>query len=116
MTGPEPGGELHRDWEAMTARVVPYLRSVVGAEVDHPRLVEIVGELSLRSDRFRTLWARQGVRHKSTGTSLFDHPRVGPLELRYEKLLVPGTDGRTLVTHHAQPGSESEERLRLLAL
>src|SRR5580693_8624401 len=47
-------------------------------EVDDPRLVELVGELSLRSDRFRTLWARQDVRHKSTGISLFQHPLVGP--------------------------------------
>ncbi|MFF3468272.1 helix-turn-helix domain-containing protein [Streptomyces sp. NPDC002619] len=107
--------ELHRDWEDMTARVVPYLRSVVGADIEDPRLVEIVGELSLRSERFRTLWARQDVKHKTTGTSFFQHPQVGPLELRYEKLLVPGTDRQTLITYHAQPGSASEERLRLLA-
>jgi transcriptional regulator with XRE-family HTH domain len=107
--------ELHQDWEEMTARVVPYLRSVAGPDVDDPRLVELVGELSLRSDRFRTLWARQDVRHKSTGISLFTHPQVGWLELRYEKLLIPATDMQTLVTYHAQPGSESQESLRLLA-
>jgi MmyB-like transcription regulator ligand binding domain len=107
--------ELHPDWEDMTARVVPYLRSVAGADIDHPRLVELVGELSLRSERFRTLWARQDVKHKTTGTSLFNHPQAGPLELRYEKLLIPGGDMQTLVTYHAPPGSASEERLRLLA-
>ncbi|MFR9794786.1 helix-turn-helix domain-containing protein [Streptomyces sp. MS06] len=107
--------ELHPDWEDMTARIVPYLRSVAGAEVDDPRLVEIVGELSLRSERFRALWARQDVKHKTSGTSRFDHPLVGPLELHYEKLLVPGTGGQTLVTYHARPGSESEDGLRLLA-
>ena len=74
-----------------------------------------MGELSLRSDRFRTLWARQDVRHKSTGISLLRHPQVGALELRYEKLLIPAADMQTLVTYHAQPGSESQERLRLLA-
>ena len=46
-----------------------------------------MGELSLRSERFRTLWARQDVRHKSTGTSLLRHPQVGELDLSYEKLL-----------------------------
>ncbi|MER5527227.1 helix-turn-helix transcriptional regulator [Streptomyces sp. NPDC002677] len=107
--------ELHQDWEDMTARVVPYLRSVVGADIEDPRLVEIVGELSLRSERFRTLWARQDVKHKTSGITLLRHPQVGPLELHYEKLLVPGTDGQTLITYHAQPGSASEERLRLLA-
>ncbi|MEU9239182.1 helix-turn-helix transcriptional regulator [Streptomyces sp. NPDC048385] len=107
--------ELHQDWEDMTARLVPYLRSVVGADIEDPRLVEIVGELSVRSERFRTLWARQDVKQKTTGISLLRHPQVGPLELHYEKLLLPGTGGQTLITYHAQPGSASEERLRLLA-
>ncbi|MER5602970.1 helix-turn-helix transcriptional regulator [Streptomyces sp. NPDC002265] len=107
--------ELHQDWEDMTARVVPYLRAVAGADIEDPRLVEIVGELSLRSERFRTLWARQDVKHKATGTTLFRHPQAGSLELHYEKLLLPGSDGQTLITYHAQPGSASEERLRLLA-
>ncbi|WP_326567806.1 helix-turn-helix transcriptional regulator [Amycolatopsis rhabdoformis] len=106
---------LYVDWEAMTARVVPYLRSVAGADVDDPRLVELVGELSVRSERFRTLWARQDVKQKSTGTSVLQHPQVGRLELHYEKLLIPGDAGQTLVTFHAEPGSESEQRLRLLA-
>jgi transcriptional regulator with XRE-family HTH domain len=107
--------ELYGDWEEMTARVVPYLRSVVGADVEDPRLVDIVGELSLRSERFRRLWARQDVKHKATGTSLFRHPQVGTLELHYEKLLLASAEGQTLVTYHARPGSDSEERLRLLA-
>ncbi|MEU0187565.1 helix-turn-helix transcriptional regulator [Streptomyces sp. NPDC006207] len=106
--------ELHQDWDDMTARVVPYLRSIVGADMHDPRLVEIVGELTLSSERFRTLWARQDVKYKTSGTTLFRHPQAGPLELRYEKLLIPSA-GQTLITYHAQPGSTSEERLRLLA-
>ena len=107
--------ELHRDWDDMTARIVPYLRSVAGPDADDPRLAALVGELSLRSDRFRVLWARHDVRHKSTGISLIRHPQAGDLELRYEKLLIPASDAQTLVTYHAEPGSDSEDRLRLLA-
>src|ERR1700742_2835431 len=106
--------ELFRDWDVVTARAVPHLRSIAGADTGDPRLVELVGELSLRSARFRTLWARQDVKHKGTGTSLFNHPQVGPLELNYERLLIPGSGMQALVTYHAQPGSDSEERLRLL--
>jgi MmyB-like transcription regulator ligand binding domain len=105
--------ELHRGWDDMTARLVPYLRSVPDA--DDPRLARLVGELSLRSDRFLSFWARQDVRHKSTGTSHLRHPEAGDLELRYEKLLIPASDMRTLVTYHADPGSDSEDRLGLLA-
>jgi transcriptional regulator with XRE-family HTH domain len=106
--------ELRPDWDTMTARAVPHLRSIAGADTSDPRLVELVGELSLRSERFRTLWARQDVKHKTTGTSLFNHPQVGPLELNYEQLLIPGSGLQALVTYHAKPGSDSEERLRLL--
>ena len=106
--------ELRPDWDAMTARAVPHLRSIAGADSGDPRLVELVGELSLRSERFRTLWARQDAKHETTGTSLFNHPQVGPLELNYERLLIAGSDMQALVTYHAQPGSDSEERLRLL--
>jgi transcriptional regulator with XRE-family HTH domain len=106
--------ELFRDWDVVTARAVPHLRSIAGADTGDPRLVELVGELSLRSARFRALWARQDVKHKGTGTSLFNHPQVGPLELNYERLLIPGSGLQALVTYHARPGSDSEERLRLL--
>jgi transcriptional regulator with XRE-family HTH domain len=106
--------ELRPDWDAMTARGVPHLRSIAGADTDDPRLVELVGELSLRSERFRTLWARQDVKQRATGTSLFNHPQVGLMELNYERLLIPGSGMLALVTYHAQPGSDAEERLRLL--
>jgi hypothetical protein len=51
--------ELRPDWDIMTARAVPHLRSIAGADTDDPRLVELVGELSLRSDRFRSTRTRQ---------------------------------------------------------
>jgi transcriptional regulator with XRE-family HTH domain len=107
--------QLRPDWDTMTARAVPHLRSVAGADTDDPGLVDLVDELSLRSERFRTLWARQDVKNKTTGTSLFTHPQVGPLKLNYEQLLIPGSGLQALVTYHAQPGSDSEERLHLLA-
>ncbi|NEB54109.1 hypothetical protein G3I48_17740 [Streptomyces griseus] len=43
---------------------------------------------------------------------MLQHPQVGPLELHYQKLLIPGAQGQTLVTNHAHPGSDSEDRLR----
>jgi hypothetical protein len=107
--------ELYRDWDEMTAKAVAYLRSVIGGAVDDPRLVELVGELSLHSERFRTLWARHDVRQKTSGISRFLHPQVGPLDLHYEKLALPGAPGQMLVTYHAEPGSPSYERLELLA-
>jgi transcriptional regulator with XRE-family HTH domain len=107
--------EFYLDWDEMTAKAVAYLRSVVGADVDDPRLVELVGELSLRSERFRTLWARQDVRQKTSGLTRMLHPQVGALDLLYEKLALPGAPGQMLITYHAEQGSPSHERLELLA-
>ena len=108
--------EFYEDWDDVTASVVPYLRSIAGPDIDDPRLVELVGELSVRSERFRTLWARHDVRHKTSGTTRLRHPQVGAMQLSYEKLALPGTDGHMLVTYHAVPDSESYERLKLLSL
>jgi transcriptional regulator with XRE-family HTH domain len=107
--------EFYRDWNEMTAKAVAYLRSVIGGAADDPRLAELVGELSLRSERFAALWARQDVRQKTTGVSRLLHPQVGPLDLHYEKLARPSAPGQVLITYHAEPGSPSWERLQLLA-
>jgi hypothetical protein len=77
-------------------------------------MVELIGELSLASQRFRTLWARHDVKHRSTGPALFYHPHVGSLDLHYTMLHLPD-QRQILVTYHADPGTQAEESLRLLA-
>jgi hypothetical protein len=107
--------DRYDDWELVTESTVAGLRALVGPDVDDPRLNELVGELSVRSERFRQLWARHDVRPKRSGASRIDHPQVGPLELGYEKLPIPDTDRQTLVVYHAAPGSQSAQALALLA-
>ena len=53
------------------------LRAVLGAEPPDRELVELIGELSLASKRFATLWARHDVKHRSTSPTAFYHPQVG---------------------------------------
>jgi transcriptional regulator with XRE-family HTH domain len=111
----DPGErERHRDWEDLTARVTAGLRARAGAEVDDPRLVELVGELSLRSERFRLLWGRHDVLPMRARVSRMTHPQVGDLDLYCDKLDVGGSDGLTLVVFHAEPGSRNAELLGLL--
>ncbi|HUE25449.1 MAG TPA: helix-turn-helix transcriptional regulator [Solirubrobacteraceae bacterium] len=107
--------DMYGDWERVTESTVAGLRALVGPDVDDPRLNELVGELSVRSNRFRQLWARHDARPKRSGTSLLDHPQVGPLELSYEKLPIPDSNCQTLVIHHAEPGTRSAQSLALLA-
>jgi transcriptional regulator with XRE-family HTH domain len=103
---------LYRDWEMLTTRIVPFVRAVLGAEPPDEELAELIGELGV-SERFRTLWARHDVKHRFNGPTGFYHPQVGPLDLHYTILHLPD-QRQILVTYHAEPGSPSEERLRML--
>ncbi|MFD5075873.1 hypothetical protein [Streptomyces sp. NPDC058371] len=106
--------ELHKDWETATVSVEAGLRVAAGAEPDDPRMAALVGELSLKSDRFRRLWGRLDVRRSEGARSRLHHPEVGDLDLYREKLAITGTDGQLLVLYHAEPGSESARSLALL--
>jgi transcriptional regulator with XRE-family HTH domain len=107
--------EMYGNWEQLSRSTVAGLRALVGPDVDDPRLNELVGELSVRSEHFRKLWARHDARPKRSGTTRIEHPLVGPLQLSYEKLPIPDTDHQTLSIYHAAPGSASAQALELLA-
>nr|WP_281371899.1 helix-turn-helix transcriptional regulator [Modestobacter versicolor] len=104
--------EFHVDWEAATAEFVGSFRGSVGADDGDPRIVELVGELSLASARFRALWARHDVRRLEGGTTTVVHPVVGELRLHRDKLPVAGL---TLVLYYADVGSDSAGKLQALA-
>ncbi|MFC8175229.1 hypothetical protein [Streptomyces sp. NPDC057325] len=78
-------------------------------------LHDLVGELSTRSDAFRTRWDAHNVRHHGTGTKRFHHHAVGDLALAYEGLEMAAEPGLTLTIYIAEPASPSDEGLRLLA-
>jgi hypothetical protein len=94
---------------------VGQLRAAMGTETDDPRMTALVGELSVKSDRFRRLWARQDIVRRAGGPARLHHPEVGDLELYREKLIVAGTDGQVLVIYHTDPGTASAQALALLA-
>ncbi|PZR53715.1 transcriptional regulator [Xylanimonas oleitrophica] len=103
---------FQKDWTASAAGFVAAFREQAGAHADDPRVVELVGELSLASGRFRELWARHDVRVLEGGTTTMVHPVVGELRLHRDKLPV---DGVILVLYYADAGSDSAEKLALLA-
>jgi transcriptional regulator with XRE-family HTH domain len=106
---------LHLEWEQVTECFVANLRQAVGTDVDDPRFIELTGELSLASPRFRQLWARHEVRGQRGTPILFDHPRVGQLTLNRERLAIDGADDLNLVVYHPDAGSGDADKLALLA-
>jgi transcriptional regulator with XRE-family HTH domain len=106
---------LYPHWDQAAAGLVAGFRQSVGNDVDDPGFVQLVGELSLSSERFRQLWARHDVQAFESAAVPFNHPQVGELVLGREKLAIKATSGQLLVIYHAEPGSGSAEKLALLA-
>ncbi|MGC9535520.1 helix-turn-helix transcriptional regulator [Streptomyces sp. UG1] len=107
--------ELFMEWDQKASDMVAFLRMDAGCHPDDPRLSALVGELSVKSEEFRQLWAAHDVKEKSYGVKRLRHPLVGELTLNFESFrLTDGTE-QNLITYHAEPGSPSAEALRLLA-
>jgi transcriptional regulator with XRE-family HTH domain len=107
--------DLYPQWDAVAAESVDYLRMYAGRAPEDPELAELVGELSIHSPEFRELWARHDVVDKGHGTKVLRHPVVGEISVAYETLQLPGDADQLLVTYTVEPGSPSEQNLRLLA-
>jgi hypothetical protein len=106
---------LHPEWENVTECFVANLRQSVGSNVDDPRFIELTGELSLASPRFRQLWARHEVRGQRGTPLRLDHPQVGELTLNRERLTINGAEDLMLVVYHPDAGSSDADKLALLA-
>ncbi|MCX5098065.1 helix-turn-helix transcriptional regulator [Streptomyces sp. NBC_00439] len=106
---------FYPDWDQAADIAVAILRTEAGRNPHDKDLHDLVGELSTRRDDFRTRWGAHNVRHHGTGTKRFHHHTVGDLTLAYEGLDMAAEPGLTLTIYTAEPGSPSEEGLRLLA-
>ncbi|AKZ53648.1 putative DNA-binding protein [Streptomyces ambofaciens ATCC 23877] len=106
---------FYPDWDAFADITVAIVRAEAGRNPHDKGLHDLVGELCTRSDEFRTRWSAHNIRHHGTGTKHFHHHAVGDLSLAFEGLDMAAAPGLTLTIYTAEPGSPSEEGLRLLA-
>ena len=107
--------DFYVDWEQVATDAVAILHSEAGRDPYDRDLSDLVGELSTRSDMFRTRWAAHNVRFHDTGSKRFRHPVVGDLSLTFETMQLTADPGLLLFVYTAEPGSKSEEALNLLA-
>ncbi|MFC5908638.1 helix-turn-helix transcriptional regulator [Streptacidiphilus monticola] len=105
---------LYTNWHDQAQLAVAALRLVAGRHPDDRSLAELIGQLTMNSDEFATLWARHPVRTCTSGVKQLRHPLVGAMELSFENLVIPGSAGQHLIAYTAEPGSPSEAALRLL--
>jgi transcriptional regulator with XRE-family HTH domain len=106
---------FYPQWSAVAMETVAFLRLSAGRHPDDPRMRELIGELSLKSEDFRRLWADHPVAEKTWGVKRINHPVAGELEVGYETLALPGDPDQVLVAYTAPPGSATAERLAVLA-
>jgi hypothetical protein len=106
---------FYPEWDVVAAEMVAHLRLDAGRHPDDPKLAELVGELSIKSDMFRRLWSSHDVKEKTFGRKLIHHDLVGELELAWESMDLPGVVGQQLVTYIAEPGSATAEKIAVLA-
>jgi transcriptional regulator with XRE-family HTH domain len=109
------GPSFYRDWERQAQDVVAMLRTEAGHNPHDKGLSNLIGELSTRSEQFRTWWAAHNVRFHRTGTKLLHHPAVGDLTLTFEALDLAADSGLCISAYTAEPGSPSDDALKLLA-
>jgi transcriptional regulator with XRE-family HTH domain len=107
--------EFFADWGRAAKDVAALLRLEAGRNPFDRALSDLVGELSTRSEEFRGHWATHNVRLHTKGEKRFNHPMVGELELSYNRIELAADPGLMIVAYTAEPGSRSQESLRLLA-
>jgi transcriptional regulator with XRE-family HTH domain len=106
---------FYPEWDKVAAEIVAYLRLDAGRHPRDRRLAALIGELSMRDEAFRQLWARHDVKRKTFGRKLINHPLVGELDLGYETLTLTADPDQSVVVYTVEAASPTQERLGLLA-
>lgn len=107
--------ELYADWAEVAADTVAMLRLDAGRYPEDDKLSALVGDLSIRSEEFRSWWSNHTVKQRTVGTKAYHHPLVGDLTVTYQALNPSGDPDQTLFIYTTAPGSPDETALRLLA-
>jgi transcriptional regulator with XRE-family HTH domain len=109
------GRDFAPDWDAAAADVVALLRTAAGRDPLDRNLSDLIGELSTRSDEFRTRWGAHNVLQQTAGAKQVSHRIVGDITVEFDALELLAEPGTMLYTYSAEPGSPSEDSLQLLA-
>lgn len=94
--------DFHDDWETAVDEFIAAFRRSLGDETDDSRAIELVGELSLASARFRS----HDIRQLAGGTAVVSHPSLGALRLHRERMPI---DDLILVVYY--PAEHSADAL-----
>ena len=112
----DPGArDFFVEWETVAISCVAALRAEAGRDPYDRGLTDLIGQLSTRSDEFRTWWATHNVKLHYTATKTVRHAIAGDLELTGEALQLPGEPGLTIITYTWEPAGPTAQGIAFLA-
>lgn len=114
----QPGGQrLYgvSDADEFARTTAQHLRATAARYPDDPETVELIAELRAGSEEFRRLWDAHDVIDRPALCKTFAHPAVGPVAVNCDVLDIADRDQRVVI-YTPEPGSPSEEAMRLLAV
>ncbi|RKN09413.1 helix-turn-helix transcriptional regulator [Streptomyces radicis] len=91
------------------------LRQLVTLRGPDSRAAHLADLLLASSEEFRRAWDQHEIGIRPHEVKRFVHPEVGPLELTCQRLVDPG-QAHSLMVYTAIPGTESHEKLQMLAV
>ncbi|MEU4313957.1 helix-turn-helix transcriptional regulator [Nocardia sp. NPDC024068] len=106
--------DLYTDWKRKVRTVVGSLRVAVGKFPDDPQLAELIGELTMKSPEFVTLWRDHRVKPCDGASYELRHPAVGTMTVTQQTLSIARSPEQALVLCTTPAGSPSGEALILL--
>ena len=112
---PEAAEEFFVDYDRIADDGAAMLRLEAARNPHDKALIELVGELSTRSERFRRRWASQDVKFHPSGRKRLRHPVVGQLDLDSESMELSSAPGLQLYVYTAAVGTPTADALKLLA-
>jgi hypothetical protein len=104
-----------QDQEHHARAHVASLRMALSRDMPGGDVRELVARLTAASNEFARLWAEHQVAWRSSERKRLIHPAVGELDLDCQVLIAPD-DAQVLLVYTATPGSEDEDKLRLLGV
>jgi MmyB-like transcription regulator ligand binding domain len=112
---PEEAREFFVDYDRIASDAAAMLRLEAGRNPHDKALIELVGELSTRSETFRQRWASHDVKFHRSGQKRLRHPVVGQLDLDFESMELSSAPGLQLNVYTAAAGTPTADALKLLA-
>ena len=103
------------DHDRQSRAHVANLRAALGVQGPRSRAADLVHELLRRSEEFAQLWDRHEVAQRFADHKVLLHPEVGELEVDCQVLFTQD-QSQALLVLTAAPRTDTEEKLRLLAV